>query len=67
MGDEVVELLLVVPVILAVVAINAFVVGYIGDQTDALEEVTEALGRIPFEYVFDNASGNAYPEAFCGG
>ena len=67
MGEEVLELLLIVPVIFAVVAINALVLENISKQTDVLEKVNETLERIPFEYVIENASGNVYPEVFSGG
>ncbi|MDH7555659.1 MAG: hypothetical protein ACQXXL_00620 [Candidatus Methanosuratincola sp.] len=67
MDDEVLELLLVVPVIIAIVAINATVLEIMENQVETLENVNETLGMTPFEYVLDNASGNAYPEVLCGG
>ncbi|MEM2126086.1 MAG: hypothetical protein QXQ53_06795 [Candidatus Methanosuratincola sp.] len=67
MDDEVLEFLLILPVVLVVVAINATIVEIISSQIETLENFNETLGMAPFEYVIDNASGNMYPEVFCGG
>ncbi len=67
MDEEVLELLLIVPIILAIVTINAAVLEIIGSQIDALENVNDTLGASPSAYVLDNASGNAYPGVLYGG
>ncbi|MBC7126963.1 MAG: hypothetical protein ABC585_04065 [Candidatus Methanosuratincola petrocarbonis] len=67
MDEEVLEVLLIVPIILVILTINATVLEIIGSQIDTLENVNEMLGASPFEYVLDNASGNVYPEVFYGG
>ncbi|MEN3035004.1 MAG: hypothetical protein ABC537_01755 [Candidatus Methanosuratincola sp.] len=67
MDDEMLEFLLMVPVIFAIVAINATVLEVIDSQIEDLEEFNMTLGMAPCAYVIDNASGNAYPEVLCGG
>ncbi len=67
MDEEALELLLIIPIIITVVAINATALEILGIEIDALENANETIWMSPFEYALDNSSGNVYPEVFDGG
>ncbi|MBC7120071.1 MAG: hypothetical protein H5T33_00600 [Candidatus Methanosuratus sp.] len=69
MGNEELEFVLAIPVILAILALNIAAFDLINSQIEALDSLHEEfeIAAGSQTYVIDNATGNVYPEVSCRG